>query len=895
MNGNEPAPLTGEAKDEHERAAAAAHRLSIEDLMPERDGVAGVTSTQKVAMDNAHKEAMVQRRSLIHSGVNKRDLAASAKRALAKALALDDEAGLERAVALGEKAEIYTDEAMLRARDRLEVMKRRPAHPPGVAPRGIKFDNATAGGEEGDHHAAPAKPKTALRSALKTPKPAPGTLGRTLSAAAHQALEGWLLVNLKATGRVVPRYFTLDPKRLSISFTDDRFRPEAPAETPWEEEIGAGADRVLTLKVMDEEEDAAKYADMKLLRLNDLESRHVQMPPGADLSRGVLRITDAVGEVWHLAGISELHLPDLPPPVANPQTATGALDGSGGVGDDPSLLVPIDAWWDTLNSLMEHDKYLEALRTARPAQLCYRGPNPMNWNKSMLDDVPLHVVADPSMDLMLLEMNSLTTFPHNLTRLTCLTELWLGHNHIRTVDPEPLVAMTCLELLSLSCNEIEELPTTLSCCTELQQLICAANRLTGFKEGTLGGLENLVHLQLPYNQLESLPEDLGSLPSLRTLFANNNRIARLPERCDGLTSLEVLHLHNNCLGALTTGISSLCSLEVLWASYNSIVELPPGLEHCTSLTEIKLSHNALDDLREPDRGILKLPGLTRLHIHRNRLLEVPDRESLHQESGVADIGDLTSLTDLRLEGNRINWIPRRIQHLTRLESLDMSSNQLIELPVELGRLVNLREVRIEGNPWEHAFLHEVSRQPMDAIVKHFKDYMSQDVSARGLRVVPERVIQLGHLQMLKLSFNKIQSLPSTMTTLAELQILIADHNEIFQVEPWIQHLTSLHELALDYNRLMSVPRELSRLPSLTTLTLEKNSISTLPMELGRIATLKTLRLEKNLLRPPVSDAFEEDGMHGVLRLLRDRAPPKSRGTTPVLVGPGNPTGKVPIR
>jgi len=256
----------------------------------------------------------------------------------------------------------------------------------------------------------------------------------------------------------------------------------------------------------------------------------------------------------------------------------------------------------------------------------------------------------------------------------------------------------------------------------------------------------------------------------------------------------------------------------------------------------------------------------------NRLLEVPDRESVHQESEGADIGDLTSLTDLRLEGNRINWIPRRVQYLTCLTRLDVSGNSLVDLPVELGKLVMLREVRIESNPFGKQHLVNVSHSKSEEIVRYFRETMMQDISSMKLTKVPETIMENVHLTMLKLAYNRIQILPQGMSVLCELQTLVANHNEIFMIEPWISCLSSLRELALDYNRLMSIPRQVGDLPRLTTLTLERNSLSTVPMELGRITTLKVLRLEKNLLRPPVSDAFEEDGMDGVLQLLKERAP-----------------------
>lgn len=485
-----------------------------------------------------------------------------ARRALSKAIEIGDESGLRRAVSLGEAAEIYTDEKMLAARDKLDVLRRRTIHSRGQGGgASITFGEGT---KEGVEPVAPIasvpsaeKPKTALRSALKSSSKAPLNLvphpgeARKASQRPTRTIQGWLLTNLKTTDRFVPRFFVLNPGMLEITFTDDQYQLHEADKAPWAEEIEQGAERRVPLKTMDVKEDRAVYADIKMVKGGDVEARYVRMQGGADLSRGIMRITDSDGHVRYLAAIAPLHLPMMQTPADNPQTNTGGLDKEGSVHQDPSLLTPIEDWLDVLEGLLVHDKYLEALRTAKPAQLCYRGPNPMNWIKSSLKTVPPHVVADTSMQSMLLESNYLAEFPALITRLTCLKELWLGHNVISHIDPEPLVALTALELLSMTCNDITSVPTTLGCCTSLTMLFIACNKLKEFSEGTLGRLAHLVDLQLAHNDLVSLPEDLGSMPCLETLHASNNRLEKLPEDCKGLTRLRTLHIQHNQLERFT--------------------------------------------------------------------------------------------------------------------------------------------------------------------------------------------------------------------------------------------------------------------------------------------------------------------------------------------------------
>jgi len=424
------------------------------------------------------------------------------------------------AVQLGEAAEIYTDEKMLVARDKLDSMKRRKLQSRG---QGITFGEGT---KESVEAVAPvsrtasasaaedsAKPKIALRSALKSSHSNAQQGGRRAPRVRPtRAIEGWLLTNLKTTDRFVPRYFVLDPAKLEITFSDDRFHRHESDAAPWDSEIGEGVDRRVRLKRMDVKEDRAVYADVKMLRGTDLEAGYVTMQGGADISRGFMRIADSDGHVRYLASMAELHLPLLQNQADNPQSNTGGVDMTGGLLDDLSLLTPIEEWLDAIDALMEHDKYLEAIRTAKPAQLCYRGPNPMNWIKASLKTVEPHIVSDPSMPVMMLETNYLQEFPPLITRLTCLRELWLSQNEIEKIDPGPLVALTALELLSLSCNAIKNVPSTLGHCTALTMLMLSCNNLVTIEEGALGKLGNLTLLQLPYNDLVSLPDDIGSCP-----------------------------------------------------------------------------------------------------------------------------------------------------------------------------------------------------------------------------------------------------------------------------------------------------------------------------------------------------------------------------------------------
>jgi len=61
------------------------------------------------------------------------------------------------------------------------------------------------------------------------------------------------------------------------------------------------------------------------------------------------------------------------------------------------------------------------------------------------------------------------------------------------------------------------------------------------------------------------------------------------------------------------------------------------------------------------------------------------------------IGELRSLTELNLWGNNLSRLPSKMGNLSKLQKLDLSENQLKELPVTLWKLRELTELYLWGN------------------------------------------------------------------------------------------------------------------------------------------------------------------------------------------------------
>ena len=87
---------------------------------------------------------------------------------------------------------------------------------------------------------------------------------------------------------------------------------------------------------------------------------------------------------------------------------------------------------------------------------------------------------------------------------------------------------------------------------------------------------------------------------------------------------------------------------------------------------MNLGNNQLTGL---PADIGQLTSLVELRLGENRLTSLP-----------AEIWQLTSLTELVLDGNQLTSLPAEIGQLTSLERLTLGNNQLTSLPAEIGQL-----------------------------------------------------------------------------------------------------------------------------------------------------------------------------------------------------------------
>lgn len=95
--------------------------------------------------------------------------------------------------------------------------------------------------------------------------------------------------------------------------------------------------------------------------------------------------------------------------------------------------------------------------------------------------------------------------------------------------------------------------------------------------------ENVVHLDLSYNQLKEIPDSISALTNLTNLNLEHNKIACLP-----------------------TSLSTLENLAILLLSYNRLTEIP-SLVDCKRLEIFEACNNQIKTFCD-GQGVLQLPS-----------------------------------------------------------------------------------------------------------------------------------------------------------------------------------------------------------------------------------------------------------------------------------------------
>eukprot|EP00033_Pygsuia_biforma_P004543 GCRY01004983.1.p1 GENE.GCRY01004983.1~~GCRY01004983.1.p1 ORF type:complete len:598 (-),score=64.73 GCRY01004983.1:309-2102(-) len=169
--------------------------------------------------------------------------------------------------------------------------------------------------------------------------------------------------------------------------------------------------------------------------------------------------------------------------------------------------------------------------------------------------------------------------------------------------------------------------------------------------------------------------------------------------------------------------------------------------------------------------------------------------------------------ELDLSNKKLRDIPKQVFHHSKeWNKINLSNNNITELPSTFEELTNLEEINLYRN--------------------HFKE-------------IPEQIKEFKYLYVLQCSRNQISTLPSWVAHITSLQVLNLSNNPLDKIEADLAPLTDLHSIDLSNTRLTQFPLSLCSLPNLRELKLNNSLIDSLPYQIGNLKNVVTLDLSSN--------------------------------------------------
>lgn len=191
-------------------------------------------------------------------------------------------------------------------------------------------------------------------------------------------------------------------------------------------------------------------------------------------------------------------------------------------------------------------------------------------------------------------------------------------------------------------------------------------------------------------------------------------------------------------------------------------------------------------------------------------------------------GQLNGVTRLQLSEGLTEFPLEILELADSLEILDLSGNQLSDLPQELSQLTNLRIIFVSNNLFTH--LPDVLGTLPKLEMVGFKTNQIKTVSEQSLpaqlrwliltdnviEVLPHSLGERPRLQKLALAGNKIRVLPESMENLSSLELVRLSANQLTEFPEFLIKLPKLAWLAFAGNPFCKHPSSLDSVPAVSS-------------------------------------------------------------------------------
>lgn len=180
----------------------------------------------------------------------------------------------------------------------------------------------------------------------------------------------------------------------------------------------------------------------------------------------------------------------------------------------------------------------------------------LSLKNNALKELPTSVFTLESLKYLNLSDNQIREINgHYFSNLIDIEKVDISYNQITSIPLDRIEYPKCKNL-SIKGNRLIKFPTAISDTHTLEKLDLSENKITSIDDDAFDGLENLIELDLSFNELQYLPTSIGKLKNLKRLNLSGNKISSLPKEFENLTSLEFLDFDGNPIERVPVEISS---------------------------------------------------------------------------------------------------------------------------------------------------------------------------------------------------------------------------------------------------------------------------------------------------------------------------------------------------
>ncbi|KAG9471865.1 hypothetical protein GDO78_022448 [Eleutherodactylus coqui] len=299
---------------------------------------------------------------------------------------------------------------------------------------------------------------------------------------------------------------------------------------------------------------------------------------------------------------------------------------------------------------------------------------------------------------------------------------WLEEDGGRNASMVNLLKLTHLDL---SYNNIQSITEDVFTTMPMLKFVnLSRNCLESFQFGDIAKLDSLEELDLSENLIQNMSLGTGSLPSLQVLHLQNNQLHTVESRTfQDLPSIATINLQSNNVDLCGMNLEAarqkpgthaciffynIPTLQYLNLRQNMLETLPQFAFYGTPLTFLDISMN-LGLTIKPNAMKGLENSLEVLHVEENSLVQLN-----------VELPFLVQLRYLNLSGNQLTWLPPWNKNC-HLETLDLSNNSFSNLkdsniPILENTLKNLS---LYGNPLSccaNSWISHMVRRNMASII-----------------------------------------------------------------------------------------------------------------------------------------------------------------------------------